>query len=260
MGYGHRRISLELGVNRKRVLRVMKKFNLKPTRRAKFPSKPLDKGEDKSLPCVTNLWSPIVPLMLWTADFTYIYFQGRHIYLAVVQDRYSAFVYGAKVMVYHNAELVMAAMIQALKVSGVAPEWFHSDLGSEYTSDDFVKILKSKNIKISASPKASPWRNPAQESFFGRFKIEFENPECFKTLEELISAIYQYIRYYNYQRIHTRLKTTPANFIEKYKKASRCKTYPAASSYQHPPPTSNGGAHSRRILITAPPPLNTSVA
>lgn len=238
-GYGHKRVALALGVSRKRILRVMKKFNLKPARRTKPPCKPLDKGEEKGLPCVTKLWSPIVPNVLWTADFTYIYFKGRHIYFAVVQDRYTAFVLGARIMVHHNAELVVQTMLDALRISGEVPEWFHSDLGSEYASKEFGDLLKLKNVKVSASPKASPWRNPSQESFFGRFKQEFADPECFESLEELMSAIYQYVRYYNYERIHTRLKTTPYEFTERFKKSSCGKTYPAtASSYQQPPPTS----------------------
>lgn len=212
--YGHRRIALDLGINRKRALRVMKKYHLKPARRCRAPSKPLDTGvSKKETPCVTKVWSPVAINMLWTGDFTFIWFQGRFIYLAVVQDRYSAFVLGAMIMLNHSSELVMTAMSDALKKAGTCPEWFHSDLGSEYTSDDFEQLLLSNGIKISNSPKASPWRNPSQESFFGRFKVEFDDPARFKNLEELMIAIYQFIHYYNYERIHTRLKMTPARFF-----------------------------------------------
>lgn len=37
--YGHKRLAVELGLNKKRVLRVMKKFNLKPYRRHRKPLK-----------------------------------------------------------------------------------------------------------------------------------------------------------------------------------------------------------------------------
>ncbi len=232
--YGHRRVAMDLGINRKRILRVMNKFNLKPARRCRAPSKSLDTGVNKNkTPCVTSSWSPVMPNVLWTGDFTYIQFQGKHIYLAVVQDRYTAFVHGVRVMTHHGSELVIATMSDALKNTKVTPVWFHSDLGSEYTCLEFEQLLETENIKISTSPKASPWRNASQESFFGRFKIEFEQPECYSTLGELISAIYQHIHYYNYHRIHTRLKTSPATFIENIKKASVAKTYPTTSSYPH---------------------------
>jgi len=218
--YGHRRVADALGINKKRALRVMNKFHLKPARRCRAPSKPLDQGLEKTRnPCVTKLWSPVVPNMLWTGDFTFILFQGRFIYLAVVQDRYTAFVPGARIMLHHSSELVIETMLDAFKKTNAIPEWFHSDLGSEYMSNEFEELLLSKEIKISNSPKASPWRNPSQESFFGRFKIEFGNPARFETLEELMIGIYQHIHYYNYERIHTRLRMTPAAFFEKGKES-----------------------------------------
>jgi len=50
-----------------------------------------------------------------------------------------------------------------------------------------------------------------------RNKIEFRDPSRFETEEELMIAIYQHIHYYNYERIHTRLKMPPAHFLKKQK-------------------------------------------
>jgi transposase InsO family protein len=76
--------------------------------------------------------------------------------------------------------------------------------------------LAKHNIQVSMTPKASPWRNGAQESFFGRFKIEFGDPERFKTLADLIEAIYAFIAYYNNQRIHTKLRMPPSKFQQQF--------------------------------------------
>jgi len=114
--YGHRRVALALGKNKKQVLRVMNKFNLEPARRCRAPTKPRDVGlNKKQTPCVTKLWSPIVPDKLWTGDFTFIWYKGRFIYLAVVQDRYTAFVLGCRIMFHHSSELVIETMQDALK-------------------------------------------------------------------------------------------------------------------------------------------------
>ena len=66
------------------------------------------------------------------------------------------------------------------------------------------------------SPKASPWRNGSQESFFGRFKTEFGDPDRFDSLEELVAAIYSHIAYYNNLRIQSRVRMAPAIFYQQW--------------------------------------------
>jgi hypothetical protein len=46
--YGHRRIALHLGINKKRALRVMKLFDLSPIRKPKVPVKKDDLRQEKS--------------------------------------------------------------------------------------------------------------------------------------------------------------------------------------------------------------------
>lgn len=219
-GYGHRRIAMELKMNHKRILRVMKLFSLRPARRARSPSKPLDVGKEAcSYPCITTAMCPIVPDIVWVSDFTFIPFHGRFVYLATVVDLFTKEVRGVSVMVRHTTELVLQALRMALREG--MPEWFHSDQGSEYDSHLVYQELRSHGIKLSMSPKSSPWRNGAQESFFGRFKVEFGDPERFIQLGELIEAIYAFIAYYNTRRIHTRHKMAPATAREQWKERNR---------------------------------------
>jgi transposase InsO family protein len=67
------------------------------------------------------------------------------------------------------------------------------------------------------SAKASPWENAYQESFYDNFKtdlgLEFER---FETIGEFVEAIHKTIKYYNQQRIHTRLKMSPAQFKSQF--------------------------------------------
>jgi putative transposase len=216
-GYGHRRVSDALGIDKKRALRVMKKFNLKPARRCKTPRKPEDLNkQDSGYPDITKLISSIAPDLIWTGDFTFISYKGQFIYLAVVQDRWTAEILGSRVMTRHSSELVVETFKDALLKHETSPEYFHSDQGSEYESKDFKSLLTTHNVKISNSPKASPWRNGSQESFFGRFKVEFGDFDRFDTLEELMIGIYQYIYYYNQERIHTRLRCSPRSYRRQY--------------------------------------------
>lgn len=60
------------------------------------------------------------------------------------------------------------------------------------------------------SNKSSPWQNGAQESFYGKFKLELGHPKCYETIGELIEAIAGQIYYYNNKRIHAAIKCPPA--------------------------------------------------
>src|SRR3989344_1149488 len=95
--YGHKRLALHLKLNKKRILRVMKKFNLHPPRRrTKQPVKPEDIGkEEVKLPNL--LWNKDAkqfveithPNQAWAQDFTYLWFMSRFWYLATVIDVYT---------------------------------------------------------------------------------------------------------------------------------------------------------------------------
>ncbi len=212
-GYGHRRVAYALKINHKRAQRVMRLFNLKPARRCRTPNKPGDAGQEAvNFPDITRVFCPIAPNALWVSDFTFISYRGSFIFLATILDRFTAEVLGANVMTRHTTELPLVALTRALQQADLMPLWCHSDQGSEYNSDLFISELAKQGIQVSMSPKASPWRNGSQESFFGRFKIEFGDPERFETLPELIEAIYAFIHYYNTERIHTRLRMPPAEF------------------------------------------------
>ena len=89
----------------------------------------------------------------------------------------------------------------------------HTDQGSEYTAKEYIHLMASLDIKISMSAKASPWENSYQESFYDNFKtdlgLEFER---FETIGQFVEAIHKTINYYNTQRIHLSLKTSPSKF------------------------------------------------
>jgi putative transposase len=216
--YGHKRIAMELGLNKKRILRVMKEFGLKPYRRR--PAKPNKIDDQNKAPSVyPNLIKylcPIRPNVVWVADFTYIPFQGTFIFLATIEDRFTRKILGFNLGSRHTSTLVCKALSDALQNSGQAPIYHHCDQGSEYDSNEYICLLKRENIQISMSKKASPWENPHKESYYSGFKLDLGSTSQFDTLGELINAIYQTIYYYNNKRIHTTLKMSPKKFTEQY--------------------------------------------
>lgn len=216
--YGHKRIAIELSMNKKKILRVMKKFNLKPyRRRTKKPFKPEDINKPPVIHenLIKNITADKLNL-IWVADFTYIFFHGRFIYLSTIMDLFTREIIGFATSPTHDRLMLLEAFEMALMKTKSRPTYHHSDQGSEYDSEDYLEKLIKNQIMISMSKKSSPWENGFQESFYSQFKVDLGRPDQFDTLGELIEAIYLQINYYNRERIHTSLKTSPAKFRVQY--------------------------------------------
>lgn len=238
-GYGSPRIAIALKINKKRAARVMRKFGLKPARRAKTPRKLADQGR-AALPHLNILGtlSPIAPNVVWASDFTFISYKGEFVYLCTVIDVFTGEVLGFNISRRHDAAFVRLAIERALRKTGAAPTWFHSDQGSEYASAEIQSWLTGLGVTISMNPKGSPWCNGSQESFFGRFKVEFGDFERFDTYADLLEALYWQLNYFSNLRIKTKLKMAPAEFRQCWEEKQR-KFSTAFESPPHPlyPPT-----------------------
>ena len=214
--YGHKRIAIHLGINKKRASRVMKLFNLSPDRKPRVPVKMNDLKQEKS--SNLNLFADFnlnSPSQIWASDFTYLpYFNNKFIYLATIIDCFTKEITGWSLSSKHNSELIKNALTDALS-KRKKPKILHSDQGSEYKSDNFNKVLKSNKIKQSMSKKSSPWQNGMQESFYGKFKLELGHPKCYETLGELAEAVAHQIYYYNNKRIHSAIKCPPVVFYQR---------------------------------------------
>lgn len=224
--YGHKRIAIELKLNKKRIRRVMKKFNLKPFRRR--PRKPYKKDDLNKQPSkyhnLIKYFCPITPGVVWVSDFTYIEFQGKFIYLATVMDLFTREIVGWNISRFHNKELVMGALLDALARTYSPPIYIHSDQGSEYDARDYARLCETNNIQISMSRKASPGENAFQESFYSHFKLDLGRTDRFDTLGELVEMLHLQIHKYNNRRIHTKLKMSPVQFREQYRLRKMCTT------------------------------------
>lgn len=212
--YGHKRIALELALNKKRILRVMKKFHLMPrTRRGKGFVKPDDLGKPESqFKNEIEGFCPIHPNIVWVGDFTHIRFRDTWVYLATVMDIYTREIIGWYVSTNHEKDLVIEAFLDACDKRKTVPLYFHSDQGSEYESDEYLRLVQNNGVIISMSRKGSPWENGYQESFYSGFKLDLGPTNHYEDLGELIEAIAKTIHYYNNLRIHTKLKTAPVKF------------------------------------------------
>ncbi len=213
--YGHKRIAPELKVNKKRVLRVMKIYGIKPYRRR---GKKWRKTKKNPLTAFTNLLLTEFPKYLnqiWVSDFTYLPFKGQWIYLATIMDLFNREIVGFSIMNNHSAQLTINALLSAVHKHPPA-DILHSDQGSEYLSKDYIELALNLGIRLSMSEKGSPWENGYQESFYSQFKVDLGDTNRFATLGELVYKIYQTIYIYNNRRIHTALKMPPIIYANQY--------------------------------------------
>ena len=212
--YGHRRIALSLGLNKKRIRRVMRIYGIKPYRRHRKPWKRSNIMDYRAFPNLL-LTTPLTHInQIWVTDFTFIWYKNRFIYLSTVMDIWNREIIGACVLTNHSSTLVIQALVSAL-MDHPKPEVIHSDQGGEYTAKVFQDFCIYTGIHISMSEKSSPWQNGYQESFYDKFKIDLGDPNRFDSLGELVYEIYHTIYTYNTTRIHTSLKMSPREFAKK---------------------------------------------
>lgn len=210
--YGHKRLALHLQVNKKRILRVMHLFGLKPYRRVvKKYRKP--KGIFGVYPNLLMTMTPQYPHHIWVADFTHLTWKGKVVYVATVMDVFTRRIVGVSVLSTHHTVLVVQALWNAV-LHHPSPVIFHSDNGSEYNAAIFKRMLIDLNMLISRSAPGCPWENGYQESFYGKFKMDLGDPNRFLTLGTLVAEIYRTIHAYNTHRIHTALRMPPAEFAK----------------------------------------------
>jgi transposase InsO family protein len=213
--YGHRRIALDLSIGKNRTYRVMRKFGIQPKIKHKKPRYGRKTSISGIPPNRTRGISPIAPNVIWVSDFTELNFHGSRLYLATVIDRFTREILAWQIGLHHTTQLVLDVAKDALNKRGVSPSILHSDQGSEYTANTYIQWIVDHKILPSHSPKAKPWNNGHQESFYDKFKLEFGKPSRHQSVEMLIEAIGRYIHYYNTRRIHSSLKMPPRVFYEK---------------------------------------------
>ena len=82
----------------------------------------------------------------------------------------------------------------------------HSDQGSQYTSEQFQRLLADNGITCSMSRAGNVWDNSAMESFFSSLKTERTNRKVYRTRDEARADVFDYIeRFYNLRRRHSKL-------------------------------------------------------
>lgn len=140
------------------------------------------------------------------SDITYIYVKNYEwTYLATVEDLCSRAIIEYSYGETMDADLVIEAIKNAQKKGKFKEQAiFHSDLGSQYTSNKVEKYLKEQRLRHSYSKKGYPYDNACMESFNAILKKEEVNLKEYETFEEAKMALFEFIEgWYNRKRIHS---------------------------------------------------------
>jgi putative transposase len=212
--YGARRVwhdVLAEGLNSglHRIERLMKANALKARPRRRYL--PPDTGERIASAVAPNVldrqFHADSPNAKWIADFTYIWTAEGWLYVAVVIDLYSRRAVGWSMSATMTAQLVTDALLMAIWRRGrPGAVLHHSDQGSQYTSEQFQRLLADNDVNCSMSRSGNVWDNAAMESFFSSLKTERTERKVYRSRAEAKADVFDYIeRFYNPKRRHSTL-------------------------------------------------------
>lgn len=142
---------------------------------------------------------------LWVSDLTYYKIKNKPVYISFIMDAYSKKILGYQLAQNMEAIHTQKALKMALKYNPL-PAWHtlihHSDRGTQYCCDEYIKILKKHHIQISMTENGDPLENAIAERLNGIIKEEYLEHYQFRNINELHYKLDQAVYYYNVERPH----------------------------------------------------------
>ena len=210
--YGTRRVwhdllaeGMSCGLHRIERLMRLQALRARPRRRRLPP----DLGERQASAVAPNVldrsFEAPAPNRKWIADFTYVWTAEGWLYVAAVVDLFSRRVVGWSMNTAMTAQLVTDALVMAIWRRGKPDALLHhSDRGSQYTSEQFQRLMTDNGVVCSMSRSGNVWDNAAMESFFSSLKTERTARKMYRSRDEARADVFDYIeRFYNPKRRHS---------------------------------------------------------
>jgi putative transposase len=208
--FGSRRMAVTLGVNRKRMQRLMRILGIE----ALYPKPNLSRPAPghEVYPYLLRGVSIERPNQVWSTDITYIPMRAGFLYLVAVMDWFSRFVLSWELSNTLETGFCLAALESAFRFG--QPEVWNSDQGSQFTAAEFLAPLKKRHITISMDGRGRALDNVFIERLWRSLKYELIYPGDFASGAELLPALDRYFHFYNHQRPHQALGyRTPAELF-----------------------------------------------
>jgi putative transposase len=153
-----------------------------------------------------------VPGTRLVGDITYLRTGEGWLYLATVIDLFSGMVIGWSMAEHMRASLCTAALRMARNHGHFDGHSviFHSDRGTQYTSEEFQKWCGTNKVTQSMGKVGVCWDNAVAENFFSHLKTEFYHHHRFGSRLAARTAVMTYIEgWYNRRRPNRRAGGIP---------------------------------------------------
>ena len=217
--YGSPRVSAELRrrgrvVNHKRVERLMKCHDMAGFVPRKRRVTTTADSAHRLPDLLEGDFGAARPDTAWVGDISYIRTRQGFLYLAFVLDLASRRVVGISMAPHLKASLATDALREAIATRGgqIRDVIFHTDRGSQYTSEATARLSKAYGIRQSVGRTGVCWDNAAAESFLGTLKKELVNRADYHNRHQARLSIRWWIEaWYNPRRLHFTIGQQPPN-------------------------------------------------
>jgi len=203
-----------------RIKRIRRKLGIRCKQKRKFKATTNSKH---TLPVAENIlgqqFRVTAPNKVWVSDITYVPTDEGWLYVAAHKDLFTANIVGYAIGERLTRNLVSQSLFKAVAAKRPAQGLIHhSDRGTQYCSHEYRNILERFGLKASMSRKGNCYDNAPMESFWGTLKQELVHHRRYRTRQEAIRDITEYIEiFYNRQRLQPGLGfLSPAVFEQRY--------------------------------------------
>jgi len=203
-----------------RIKRIRRKLGIRCKQKRKFKATTDSKH---TLPVAENIlgqqFKVMAPNRVWVSDITYVPTDEGWLYVAAHKDLFTADIVGYAMGERLTRNLVSESLFKAVAAKHPAKGLIHhSDRGSQYCSHEYRNILERFGLLASMSRKGNCYDNAPMESFWGTLKQELVHHRRYRTRQEAIRDITEYIEiFYNRQRLQPGLGfLSPAVFEQRY--------------------------------------------
>jgi putative transposase len=180
----------------------MKKMGVEAIYRRPNTSKPTP--GHKIYPYLLRNLAVTRPNQVWAADITYVPMARGFVYLVAIVDLFSRKVLAWRLSITLSDDFRVEALEEALARHG-KPGIFNTDQGSQFSSTDFTKVLKTAEIAISMDGKGA-WRdNVFVERLWRTVKYEEVYLRAYAGVTQARASIGRYLSFYNGKRPHSSL-------------------------------------------------------
>ncbi len=202
-------------IGRYKTRSLMRQLNLVVKQRVAYKVTTRRKHSDAVADNLLNQnFNPIAANEVWAGDITYLRTAEGWMYLAIVMDLYSRRIVGWHIDKRMTVDLIAKALSKAVNArqpnKGLV---FHSDRGSQYTSQRFRQLLVNYGLRASMGDVGTCYDNAVVERFFGSLKHDWILKVYQPTREFMQQDVMRYMKYYNLDRLHTANgNMSPVNF------------------------------------------------